>query len=215
MNKPEDTGVYKGRKKEMAKEMALSKDQVFPGEKALADAERRSSERELLEVAQKGNREAYGAIVKRYMHSAYYIALGFVHNQQDALDVSQDAFIKAFRKIKMYDTSKPFFPWFYRLLRNLCIDHLKRKTRMRAIPLDDVHVLSEEKDDREMKEALWKGIEKLPFEQREIIILRYFRQHSYAEIAEIVGKPLGTVMSSLFYAKKNLKGIVGKYLGFG
>ena len=86
---------------------------------------------------------------------------------------------------------------------------------MRAIPLDDVHVLSEEKDDRGMKEALWKGIEKLPFEQREIIILRYFRQYSYAEIAEIVGKPIGTVMSSLFYAKKNLKGIVGKYLGFG
>ena len=215
MNKPEDPGVYRGRKKEMAKEMALSKDQAFPGEKALTDAERGSSERELLEVVQKGNREAYGAIVKRYMHSAYYIALGFVHNQQDALDVSQDAFIKAFRKIKMYDASKPFFPWFYRLLRNLCIDHLKRKTRMRAIPLDDVHVLSEEKDDRGMKEALWKGIEKLPFEQREIIILRYFRQYSYAEIAEIVGKPIGTVMSSLFYAKKNLKGIVGKYLGFG
>ncbi|UCE42458.1 MAG: sigma-70 family RNA polymerase sigma factor [Candidatus Aminicenantes bacterium] len=198
----------------MSKEVALNKDQVFSGGKVHTLLDREMSEREILEVVQKGDKEAYGAIVKRYMHSAYYIALGFVHNQQDALDVSQDAFIKAFRKIKMFDTSKPFFPWFYRLLRNLCIDQLKRKRRMREIPLEDVPVFSEEKEDRELKETLWKGIEKLSFEQREIVILRYFRQYSYAEIAELIGKPIGTVMSSLFYAKKKLKGIVGKYMGF-
>jgi RNA polymerase sigma-70 factor (ECF subfamily) len=214
MNKPKDRTVYKGRKKEMAREMVLAEDLVFPGEKVQAEAQRGRSEREILEAVQKGDKEAYGRIVKRYMHSAYYIALGFVHNQQDALDVSQDAFIKAFRKIKMFDAGKPFFPWFYRVLRNLCIDHLKRKGRMRAIPLENVPVLAEEKEDRELKETLWKGIEKLSFEQREIVILRYFRQFSYAEIAELMGKPIGTVMSSLFYAKKNLKRIVGKYLGF-
>jgi RNA polymerase sigma-70 factor (ECF subfamily) len=214
MNKPKKNDVYKSRKKEMAEEVALNKDQVFPGEKASIPMERGMPEREILEMVQRGDKEAYGAIVKMYMHSAYYIALGFVHNQQDALDVSQDAFIKAFRKIKLFDTTRPFFPWFYRLLRNLCIDQLKRKHRIREIPLEDVHVLTEEKEDRELKETLWKGIEKLPFEQREIVILRYFRQLSYAEIAEIIGKPIGTVMSSLFYAKKKLKGIIGKYMGF-
>jgi RNA polymerase sigma-70 factor (ECF subfamily) len=214
MNKPKDKGVYKGRKKEMAEEIAVPKDRVFSGEKVQVKVDRGSSEREILEVVQKGDKEAYGEIVKRYMHSAYYIALGFVHNQQDALDVSQDAFIKAFRKIKMFDTSNPFFPWFYRLLRNLCIDYMKRKNRMRAIPLEDVHILAEEKEDRELKETLWKSIEQLPFVQREVVILRYFRQFSYAEIAELIGKPIGTVMSSLFYAKKNLKGILGKYLDF-
>ncbi len=214
MNKSKDNDVYRSRKKEMAGEVALNKDQVFSGDKVRVQVDREVSERELLVAVQKGDKETYGAIVKRYMHSAYYIALGFVHNQQDALDVSQDAFIKAFRKIKMFDTSKPFFPWFYRLLRNLCIDQLKRKHRMRAIPLEDVHVLAEEKEDRELKETLWKGIEKLSFEQREIVILRYFRQFSYAEIAELVGKPIGTVMSSLFYAKKKLRGIVGKYMGY-
>ena len=65
-----------------------------------------------------------------------------------------------------------------------------------------------------MKEAMWRGIEELSFEQREIIILRYFRDYSYQEIAEITGKPMGTVMSSLHYAKKRLKETVGKYLGF-
>jgi len=63
-----------------------------------------------------------------------------------------------------------------------------------------------------MKAVLWKGMEELPFEQKEVIILRYFRQCSYQEIAEIIGKPIGTVMSCLFYAKKRLKGILSKYL---
>ena len=85
---------------------------------------------------------------------------------------------------------------------------------MKEIPLEDTLVLKEEKEDRELKEVLWKGIEQLPFEQREMIILRYFRQFSYQEIAELTEKPIGTVMSSLYYAKKRLKEIIGVFLGF-
>jgi RNA polymerase sigma-70 factor (ECF subfamily) len=214
MNKSRNKDVYENRKKEMAEDMALLKDHVFPGEKAEASIQREMTERDILAVVQEGDKEAYGAIVKKYMQSAYYIALGLVHNQQDALDVSQDAFIKAFRKIRMFDNSKRFFPWFYRLLKNLCLDYLKRKNRMRQVPLEEVPILDGEKEDRELRETLWRGIEKLSFEQKEVIILRYFRQFSYAEIAELTGKPIGTVMSSLYYAKKKLKGIVGKYLGF-
>ncbi len=198
----------------MPEEVVLQKEQILSAEAIQVEVKRTLSEGEVLEAVKKGDKDAYGLIVKRYMHSAYYIALGFVHNQQDALDVSQEAFIKAFRKIKLFDTRLPFFPWFYRLMRNLCIDHLKRKRRMSEIPLEDAQVLDDERDDREMKEALWKGIEELPFDQREIIILRYFRQMSYEEIAELIGRPVGTVMSSLHYAKKKLKGILGKYLGF-
>jgi RNA polymerase sigma-70 factor (ECF subfamily) len=214
MNKSERKPVYKDRKKDMPEEIALKKEQIFSPEVVQVEVKHSLSEREILESVQKGDKEAYGLIVKRYMHSAYYIALGFVHNQQDALDVSQEAFIKAFRKIKMFDTHMPFFPWFYRLMKNLCIDHLKRKRRKSEVPLEDIKVLDEARDDREMKEALWKGIRELPFDQREVIILRYFRQMSYAEIAELIGRPIGTVMSSLYYAKKKLKGILGKYMGF-
>ncbi len=198
----------------MAEDVALSKDDILYSVGIRAPKNKSLSERQVLESVQKGDKESYGVIVKRYMQSAYYIALGFLHNQQDALDVSQDAFIRAFRKIKTFDTRKPFFPWFYRLMRNLCIDHIKRKRRAKEIPLDDVQILSAEKENEELKKTLWKGIEELSLEQREVIILRYFQQLSYAEIAELTGKPLGTVMSSLYYAKKRLKGIVGKYLGY-
>jgi RNA polymerase sigma-70 factor (ECF subfamily) len=214
LNKSGRKSVYEDRKKNMPEEIALQKEQILSTGAVQVNVKRTLSESEILEAVQKGDKEAYGLIVKRYMHSAYYIALGFVHNQQDALDVSQDAFIKAFRTIKRFDTHMPFFPWFYRLMKNLCIDHLRRKRRMSEVPLEDTKVLSDKQDDREMKKALWKGIRELPFDQREVIILRYFRQMSYAEIAELIGKPIGTVMSSLHYAKRKLKGILGKYLGF-
>lgn len=198
----------------MQKETALNKNTVLLGTKTPMLEKKALSEREILEVIQKGDKEAYQEIVVRYMQSAYYVALAFVHNQQDALDISQDAFIRAFRRIKKFDTEKPFFPWFYKILKNLCIDYFKRRQRRNEVPLESVRILGVEHEDREMKKALWKGIEELPPEQKEIIILRYFRQLSYHEMAEVLGKPIGTIMSSLYYAKKRLKEIVGKYLGF-
>lgn len=170
------------------------------------------SEKEILEQVQGGDKSAYKMIVKRYMKQAYYTALGLVHNPQDAMDLSQEAFIKAFRNIKHFQVEKPFFPWFYRVMKNLCLDHLKKKRRIEEIPLDEARVIPEEREDREMKEVLWKGIKELPVEQREIVLLRYFQSLSYREIAQVTGKPLGTVMSSLYYSKKRLKGLLGKYL---
>jgi len=185
---------------------------VLPGMGLEKKMENTLSEQEILKAVIAGNKELYQEIVSRYMQTAYYVALGFVHNHQDALDISQDSFIRVYRKIRHYDPERPFFPWFYRVMKNLCMDHLKKLRRLNEVPLEDNLILREEKCDREMKAVLWRGIEKLPFEQKEIIILRYFRQYSYQEIAEIINKPVGTVMSSLFYAKKRLKDIIGKYL---
>lgn len=195
----------------MAKQTSLCADQVLPSVCVRPMTDKALTERQMLERVRRGDREAYQGIVQSYMQTAYYIALGFVRNPQDALDVSQDAFVRAFRKIKQYDPEKRFFPWFYRLLKNLCLDHIKKRRRLAEVPLEDVQVFREDKHNRELKEILWKGIEQLPFEQREVIILRYFQQCSYQEIAEVTGKPMGTVMSSLFYAKKKLKDILKKY----
>jgi RNA polymerase sigma-70 factor (ECF subfamily) len=198
----------------MQEDTVLQRETAFMTAKDKLDFEKALSESEILELVQKGDKEAYQEIVVRHMHSAYYVALAFIHNHQDALDISQEAFIRAFRKINKFDTKRPFFPWFYRILKNLCVDHYKRRRRLNEVPLENVRVLEVEHEDREMKKALWKGIDELPDEQKEIIVLRYFQQLSYQEIAEILDKPIGTVMSSLFYAKKRLKGIVGRYLGF-
>lgn len=198
----------------MLHESTIQNFRIIPNARRVKVSHQTLSENEILALVKKGDAQAYQQIVKKYMQTAYYIALGFVHNHQDALDLSQESFIKAFRKIKSFDAGRPFFPWFYRILKNLCIDHFKRIRRRMEIPLEESYFLIQDSEDKEMKEAMWQGIEKLPFEQKEIIILRYFREYSYEEIAEITGKPIGTVMSSLYYAKKKLKNIVGKYLGF-
>jgi RNA polymerase sigma-70 factor (ECF subfamily) len=196
----------------MSEETALQGEYYIPKDRIVMTENRTLSESEVIRQVKKGNREAYQVIVERYMQRAYYIALGFVRNSQDAMDISQDSFIKAFRKIKRFDPEKSFFPWFYKLLKNLCLDHIKRRSRIQEIPLDEARILNEEREDREMKEILWRGIETLSFEQKEVIILRYFQQFSYQEIAEITAKPVGTVMSSLFYAKKRLKEAIKKFL---
>jgi RNA polymerase sigma-70 factor (ECF subfamily) len=177
-------------------------------------ARRPRSESEVIAAVRSGDKEAYRDIVEKYMQRAYYIALGLVRDPDTAMDISQMAFIKAYKNLKRFDLERPFFPWFYRILRNLSLDHIKRARRVNEIPLEDVQILSDDREDRDMKEALWKAIEELPTEQREIIVLRYFEGLSYKEIAETVGKPIGTVMSSLHYSKRKLKGTLGKFLGF-
>ena len=199
----------------MSKETAVRRDFLFQKDRFMMAEDKALSEREIILLVKKGKKEAYQAIVERYMKKAYYIALGFVRNPQDALDISQEAFIKAFRRIKSFDIERPFFPWFYKLMKNFCLDHLKRRSRIQEVPLDEGRVLKEEHEDREMKEVLWRGIESLPLEQKEVIILRYFQQLSYQEISEVTGKPVGTVMSSLFYAKKKLKEVIKKFLNLG
>jgi len=196
----------------MSEKLALEKGFVSWAIRLDMKEDKVSSETEIIERVKRGDREAYQFIVDRYMKKAYYIALGFVHNPQDALDISQEAFIRAFRKIKRFNTQKSFFPWFYQLMKNLCFDYLRRRGQRGEVPLDGVQILKTEKDDREMKEILWKGISSLSLEQREVILLRYFQQFSYQEIAEILERPVGTVMSSLYYAKRHLKKIIEKYL---
>ena len=97
----------------------LEKEIAFCKVRILMKRDRTLSEREVLELVRKGDREAYQVIVSRYMKTAYYIALGFAHNHQDALDLSQESFTKAFRKIKSFNTQRPFFPCFYQIMKNI------------------------------------------------------------------------------------------------
>ncbi len=174
-------------------------------------------EDECIESVKKGNTEAYSTIVKAYMKRAYYIALSFVKTEQDALDVSQEAFIKAFRHIKKFKTGSPFFPWFYQILKNLCLDWLKKNKPGDQVPLENIELADpadfhHSQRDEVLKIQLWKGIEKLELEQKEILMLRYFQGFSYKEMAQILDKPIGSIMSGLYYARKNLKTKMEKFL---
>jgi RNA polymerase sigma-70 factor (ECF subfamily) len=198
----------------MSQSKLAANETIFQHERLLMVVEGARPEREIISDVLSGRKEAYREIVEKYMQRAYYVALGFVRDPDTAMDISQMAFIKAYKSLRRFDLEKPFFPWFYRILRNLSLDHLKHARRFPEVPLEDVVIVGDEREDRDLKEALWKAIEQLPVEQREIIVLRYFEGLSYKEIAETVAKPIGTVMSSLHYSKRKLKKTLGAFLGF-
>lgn len=197
----------------MAREISLAQELPSLSTRLLMTKDGVLSEREILAKVKAGDKQAYQAIVAKYMKKAYFIALGYVHNHQDALDLSQESFIRAYRMMKKFDLERPFLPWLYEILKNLSLDHLKSRHRHEEIPLDEAIGLPVEAEDREMKATIWKGIDSLPFDLKEILLLRYFQQFSYREIAELTGKPIGTVMSGLFNARLRLRHILRKFLG--
>lgn len=164
------------------------------------------SDGEAIRAVRSGDRDGFRAIVDRYKRRAYHVALGFVGDPQDALDISQAAFIKAYRNLKRFDASKSFQPWFYRILRNLCLDHIRRSRRRREVPLTEALVFDDHLVNRRDILALRRAIDALGTEHREVIILHYFEGFSYKEMAGMLEKPIGTIMSTLYQARKQLRG---------
>jgi len=187
------------------------------------DSAAQESEMQLIEQARKGNRKAFGKLVEQHMQSAYYAALTFVRNHDDALELSQDAFLRAFRNMKKFRPGAKFYPWFHKILRNLCLTHLRRKTRKPdSVPItseegdwdfpDQAPTASERLEREELEEKVWDALEDLSPIDREILLLRDYEEKSYAEIAEALDVPLGTVMSRLFNARSRLRKKMQPYL---
>lgn len=174
----------------------------------------------------RGSREAFEVFVNKYMKDAYYIALGLVGNREDALDLSQEAFVRAYRNINQVKPGRGFFPWFYQILKNLCISHLRKRKRRQTNSLDVEGCPEPEatndhfspdavvgKD--EIKKEVWQAISKLEPKHREVIILRHFRNMSYEQISEALFCNKGTVTSRLYYARKRLKELLSTEKGGG
>ena len=170
----------------------------------------------IIRQCQRGSSRAFGVLVERYKQPAYFTALGFVGDHEAALDLSQEAFIKAYRAIKKFKVGHTFFTWYYHILRNLCFNHLRDATH-RPRPFSEIgeHTLDTLADTaadpivaaeaNELKEMIWKGLNRLKIHEKEIILLKDFQDFSYKEIADLLQCPLGTVMSRLYTARKALK----------
>lgn len=175
----------------------------------------------LMAAVSGGDTAAFRILVERYKRKAYYVALKLVGDSDDAYDLSQEAFIRVYKARRRYDGSRPFYTWFYAILSNLAKNHLKKRfVRSRYA----ARVKRESDPGRgdpsrspdflvaadEVRQAVWAAIEKLSYEQREIIILRHFEDMSYEEMAKLLEIPLGSVMSRLYYARKKLRELLGE-----
>jgi RNA polymerase sigma-70 factor (ECF subfamily) len=156
-----------------------------------------------------GNRQAFGRLVERYERPVYNVALRMLRNPEDARDVSQTVFLKAYQGLEKYDPQYKFYSWIYRIAINESLNVLRLRSR-EAGPVDDqvpsgdpgpAESLAEDAVQREVADA----IEHLKPDYRAVIVLKYVADRSYEEIAGILGIEVKTVRSRLFTARQAMK----------
>jgi RNA polymerase sigma-70 factor, ECF subfamily len=165
----------------------------------------------IIERCLKGEKEAFRFLVERYQTQAVGHGLAILANREDALDATQEAFVDAFQGLKKFDRTRRFYPWFYVLLRHRCYKLLAK--RREAENIEDAQILAPQTGvSGEERIALERALRSLSSEDREIVTLKYLDGFSYDEIAELLKIPRGTVMSRLFYARKELQAkLTGKF----
>lgn len=165
----------------------------------------------VIEKCQNGETEMFRFLVERYQQQAVGHAVAILVNRDDALDAVQEAFIDAFRSLKRFDKRRKFYPWFYVLVRNRCYKTAGR--RREAESIEETEILAAQDGlPNEERFALERALLDLSKDDREIITLKYLDGLSYEELAERLEIPRGTVMSRLFYARKQLQAkLTGKF----
>ncbi len=186
------------------------------------------SDRMLVERVQRGDRSAFDMLVRKYQHKIIKLISRYVHDSTEALDVAQEAFIKAYRAIPGFRGDSAFYPWLYRIAINTAKNHLVAESRR---PLDhgvdlqdpehyDMQARLRDMDTperllltEEIQRTVETAIEQLPEDLRTAIILREIEGMSYEEIAQAMSCPVGTVRSRIFRAREAIDGKLRPLLG--
>ncbi|MFH1465357.1 MAG: sigma-70 family RNA polymerase sigma factor [Pseudomonadota bacterium] len=183
------------------------------------------SDMDLVALVQQGDTTAFRGLVERFQSRIYSHVYGMIRNREEARDLTQETFVKAFRNMNGFRGESSFTTWLYRIASNVTIDHIRKHSRMRVGGYDDQVAIKEEGDGRwepdhlrrspgrdlerqQLYQRVMDAMQTLPPDQRQVVLLREIEGFSYKEIAEAMGIPEGTVMSRLFYARKRLQAIL-------
>ena len=184
------------------------------------------SDLDLVKQCQAGQTEAFDQLVSRYRTRVFAMIYNMVHNEQDAWDLAQDSFVKAWKSIKRFRGRSSFFTWLYRIVMNVTIDWLRKKqikgagaefndavelgeidpaarTAPKAEPLPHQQI-----EQGEIRARIDNAIAQLSPEHRAVILMKETQDMQYHEIADTLGCSIGTVMSRLFYARKKLQNML-------
>ena len=181
----------------------------------------RDEDHDMVRAVLDGDAGAYRVLVERYQGRIYAIIYGMVRNREDARDLTQETFVKAYRNLSRFRFGASFYTWLCRIAMNVSIDHLRRQ-KLRRTELyeegtasrdaDGVISLAHHRHDpgrdlerKELRDRIFAALDTLPPDQKQVILLREIEGLAYKEIAEVVGIPEGTVMSRLYYARKKLQ----------
>jgi RNA polymerase sigma-70 factor (ECF subfamily) len=171
------------------------------------------NDEELVLACRNGDPDSFGTLVIRYERELMGHALALLGNREDALDVLQETFVRAFKAINRFQRGRQFYPWIYGIMRNLCVDRFRRHARDRQhrdALWKCAELNSEWNKSDERARCLWKALGKLSQEDREIIVLKHLEGRKYNEISEVLQVARGTVMSRLYRARQRLKELVSR-----
>jgi RNA polymerase sigma-70 factor, ECF subfamily len=178
------------------------------------------SDRELVRDCRRGDKEAFRELVERYQRKVVAVALGMVHNREDAVEIAQETFVKAFENLHRFKGESGFYTWLYRIVVNRAIDFRRRERRRPTVGLEDRgaeegydDTLKEERlgdpyqeaQAHEIGERVSAAINELTPDHKAVILLREVEGLSYDEISRVMQCSKGTVMSRLHYARKKLQ----------
>lgn len=199
----------------------------FSGEASADEESVGPPDEELVERAQNGDMEAFDVLVTRYRGKIYGMIYHLVHNEADAWDLAQDAFVKAWKALPKFQGKSRFYTWLYRISHNVVYDWLRKKSNVaekrefdesfvgdpiaEGAPTVPKEVDGPDKEAvrHDLRKEIQEALNKLSPEHRETILLREVEGMKYDEIAESMNCSTGTVMSRLFYARKNLQQLLG------
>ncbi|MCB9765304.1 MAG: sigma-70 family RNA polymerase sigma factor [Alphaproteobacteria bacterium] len=187
-------------------------------------AEQRTQDREAVEAVLAGDPTAYRALVERYQGRVYTMVCGMVRDREEARDLTQEAFIKAYHNLNRFRLEASFYTWLYRIAMNVAIDHVRKHKKHQATEFDE-SIATRDADGgidpnhhvgdpgrelarKQLQQRILDALDTLSPDHRQIIVLREVEGLSYKEISDALEVPEGTVMSRLFYARKKLQGLL-------
>lgn len=177
----------------------------------------------MVRAAQRGDMVAFEELVARHRDKLYARAYSMMRNEEEALDLSQEAWIKGWQRLRQFQGEASFGTWMTRIVINLCLDQLRRQKRQRA---ESIEAMDEESggverqmpvvtvnptaglERGELRQRIDRALGQLSYEHRTVLVLHAFEEMEYKQIAKTMGCSIGTVMSRLFYARRKLAALL-------
>ncbi|MDB6019498.1 MAG: polymerase subunit sigma-24 [Pedosphaera sp.] len=177
----------------------------------------------LVEAAKQGDMGAFEELVARHRDKIYARALSMMRNEDEAIDLSQEAWVKSWQRLNQFHGESSFGTWITRIVINLCLDQLRRRKRRRTESIEEMDEESggverqlpvvttnptERLERAELRKRIDGALEQLSHEHRTVLVLHEFEDMEYKEIARTMGCSIGTVMSRLFYARRKMAALL-------
>ena len=192
------------------------------------DEDRKNEDTELVALAQKGSTNSFNKLVDKYHSRIYSLTYQMTSNREDAEDLTQEIFIKAFEALPRFKGRSSFYTWLYRIGINKTINYRKKRNRNRPLSIDaldqdithdDIYAELDSKDSplrhiglNELQVKLNEAMQKLSLKHRTVVVMHDIEGIPHDEIAKIVGVSVGTIRSRLFYARRQLQADLGEYI---